>query len=211
MPIRHHHYPDSTSITTGRNGQIAAIHAEHAGQVERRVARRAYAGPQTIEDACSFAWMHLITHDSIDLDTPNRRVVAWVTQTAVHEVWRLEAKRARGELLDNVALERKRRLREQTGPGADELAAQHARFDLVAQVPERPRRFLLRLALGHSYREIAADENVSVTTTNKQIARTKRLLRALDETDTTRRPGSPAPRSADAARTVGVVEHSAAT
>jgi len=28
--------------------------------------------------------------------------------------------------------------------------------DLVAQIPQRPRRFLLRQALGYSYREIGA-------------------------------------------------------
>ena len=39
---------------------------------------------------------------------------------------------------------------------------------------------MLRLALGYSYREIARDEGVSLTTTNKQIVRAKRLLRALD-------------------------------
>ena len=57
------------------------------------------------------------------------------------------------------------------------------RPDLAAQIPQRPRRFLLRLALGYSYREIASDEGVSLTTTNKQIARAKRLLRALDSDD----------------------------
>ena len=65
-------------------------------------------------------------------------------------------------------------------PGADELAAPRARVGLVEQLPERPRRFLLRLVLGHSYREIAADERVSLTTTSHQIARAKRLLRAAD-------------------------------
>lgn len=66
------------------------------------------------------------------------------------------------------------------GAGADELAAQHLRLELVYQLPERPRRFLLRLALGYSYDEIATVECVSYTTTNKQITRAKRLLRELD-------------------------------
>ena len=54
------------------------------------------------------------------------------------------------------SLKRELRQREQTAPGADQIAAQRARLDLVAQIPPRPRRFLLRQALGHSYREIAA-------------------------------------------------------
>ena len=174
------HRHDPMKSTTTRLARIAAMHRQHARELERRVARRARAEPQTIEDACSFAWMQLITHPSIDLDEPSHGALAWITRTAVHEAWRLEARRARDELLDEVALRRELRQREQTTPGVDQLAAQRARLDLVAQIPPRPRRFLLRQALGHSYREIAADETVSLTTTNKQIARAKRLLRALD-------------------------------
>jgi len=67
-----------------------------------------------------------------------------------------------------------------TAPDTAELAALHQRLELVDEIPERPRRFLLRLALGYSYDAISAAEGVSRTTTNKQIARAKRLLRELD-------------------------------
>ena len=174
------HPHDPMKSTATRLARIAAMHRQHARELERRVARRARAEPQTIEDACSFAWMQLITHPSIDLDEPSHGALAWITRTAVHEAWRLEARRARDELLDEVALTRELRQREQATPGVDQLAAQRGRLDLGAQIPPRPRRFLLRQAVGHSYREIAADEMVSLTTTNKQIARAKRLLRALD-------------------------------
>lgn len=208
-----HHDPMSTATT--RIQQIAAMHAGHARQLERAVGRRVRAAPQTIEDACSFAWMQLTTHTSIDLGPPRWRALAWLARTAVHEAMRLEAKQARDELVERVAIERERRLREQPGSGADELAAQHARLDLVAEIPERPRRFLLRLALGHSYREIAAVESVSLTTTDKQIARAKRLLRAVEAADTTRGPsslgraGTTGPRRADITRTAGAPEHAA--
>ncbi len=174
------HRQDPMKSTATRLDQIAVMHREHARELERRVARRARAEPQTIEDACSFAWMQLITHSSIDLDEPSCGALAWVTRTAVHEAWRLEARRARDELLGEAALRRELGEREQTAPGVEQLAAERARLDLVAQIPPRPRRFLLRQALGHSYQEIAADETVSVTSTAKQIARAKRLLRALD-------------------------------
>ncbi len=64
-----------------------------------------------------------------------------------------------------------------------DVVLRRLRLDLVTQLPERPRRFLLRLALGYSYREIAIAEHASYSTTNKQIARAKRLLRALDSDD----------------------------
>jgi DNA-directed RNA polymerase specialized sigma24 family protein len=118
-------------------------------------------------------------------------VLGWLTQTATREVWRLAARQLRDGLLDPATIDGERRLRGPLGPGTDELADQHARLDLVAQIPQRPRRFLLRLALGYSYRDIAAHEDASMTTTNKQIARAKRLLRALDT------PQEPAPRGAE--------------
>ena len=110
-------------------------------------------------------------------------MLGWLTLTATREARRLQSRRVREGPVDLSTIERERRLRGPLGPGADELADQHARLDLVAQIPERPRRFLLQLALGYSYREIAAHEDASLTTTNKQIARAKRLLRALDSDD----------------------------
>jgi len=184
---------DPTSTATARNEQIAAMHREYARQLERRVERRARASPETIEDACSFAWLQLLTHTYIDLDAPTtERALGWLTQTATREAWRLEARRRRDGLADQVVLERELRLREQTALATDEIVAQRERLALVAPIPERPRRFLLRLALGHSYREIAVEESVSLTATNHQIARAKRLLRAVEAAET--------PRAADAAQ-----------
>lgn len=172
--------PTHGASRSARNAQIAAMHREYARELQRRVARRAHADPQTIEDACSHAWLQLLTHHSVDLDPPEWRVLGWLTQIATREAWRLTARRVRDGLLDPATIQSERRLRGPVGPGPDELADQHARLQLVAQIPQRPRRFLLRLALGYSYREIAAHEDASRTTTNKQIARAKRLLRALD-------------------------------
>jgi DNA-directed RNA polymerase specialized sigma24 family protein len=166
-----------------RGEQIAALHRACARELERRVARRAHADPQTIEDACSYAWMQLLTHPAVDLGAPSHLLLGWLTKTAMHDAWGLTGKRARELPLDPAAIEAQRDRPGPVGPEPDEVAAQHARLDLVGEIPERPRRFLLRLALGYSYREIAAHEGASMTTTNKQIARAKRLLRALDSDD----------------------------
>ena len=61
---------------------------------------------------------------------------------------------------------------------------------MVPDVDERPRRFLWRLALVGYDREIAAAEQVSLTTTSKQIARAKRLLRAADAERGSSRPAT---------------------
>lgn len=171
------HMPVKTS-SDDRREAIGALHREHARALERRVARRAHAGSQTIEDACAFAWLHLLMHEDIDLAPSCAGALAWLTQTATREASRLEGVRRRDGLVDDVALARWPDGRR--GRGADEIAAQRARLELVDSIAVRPRRFLLRLALGHSYREIAADERVSVRTTDRQIARAKRTLRTLD-------------------------------
>ena len=169
--------------------RIAAIHRAHARELERRVAMRAHATTETIEDACSHAWLQLITRPHVDVARPREQVLGWLALTATREAWRLERRSRRDELVDPAALEHC--LRARTVPGADELAAQRDRLRLVADVAERPRRFLLALAAGHSYREIAAGEAVSVTTTAEQIARARRRLRALDtEQAASRQDGS---------------------
>jgi DNA-directed RNA polymerase specialized sigma24 family protein len=189
-----HSHTQSLNGATARREQITALHGEHGRELERRVARRACTDPQTIEDACSFAWLQLLTHPSVDLRPPASSALGWLTQTATREAWRLQARQMRDGLLDPIMIESERRLRGPLAPAADELAAQHARLDLVAQIPPRPRRFLLRLALGYSHREISAQERVSLTTTDKQIARAKRLLHALDV------PHDPEPAPAAAGR-----------
>jgi DNA-directed RNA polymerase specialized sigma24 family protein len=180
MPSDH---PHPTTSARTRDAQIAALHRTRAGELRRRVAWRSRADPQTVEDACSHAWLALLTHPSVDLAAPDWSVLGWLTQTATREARRLQTRRLRDGLLDPSTIESERRLGGPLDPGPDELAAQHERLDLVTQIPERPRRFLLQLALGYSYREIAAHEDASLTTTNKQIARAKRLLRALDSDD----------------------------
>ena len=180
MPSDH---PHSETSGRTRNDQIAALHRAHAGELRRRVAWRSRADPQTVEDACSHAWLQLLTDPSVDLASPDWSVLGWLTLTATREARRLQSRRVREGPVDLSTIERERRGRGPLGPGADELADQHARLDLVAQIPDRPRRFLLQLALGYSYREIAAREDASLTATNKQIARAKRLLRALDADD----------------------------
>ena len=173
------HAQDARSAT-GRSQWIAALYRQEAGGLERRVARRARADPQTIEDACSFAWLQLLTHASVDPGSQAGDAVGWLTVTATREAWRLEARRARDERIDHP------RACERSVPSADEVAAQHTRLGLVAEIPERPRRFLIAQALGYSHHEIAARERVSVTTAGKQIARGRRTLRALAEASSSR-------------------------
>jgi len=163
------------SPSTERHEQLANLYAAHAGQLRDVVRKHASQNTQIVQDACAHAWAQLITAEQISLQRPRRGVLAWLTTTANREAWRLQRDTTRVSPTDIDMLSA-----HPDDVAVDELVIARLRLDLVSQLPERPRRFLLRLALGYSYHEIAAAEQVSYTTTNKQIARAKRLLRNLE-------------------------------
>jgi DNA-directed RNA polymerase specialized sigma24 family protein len=165
------------ATSTDRLAQITAMYAQHDAQLHRIVHRRGSQNPDVVDDACQHAWTQLVAAEHIDVRVPRWPALAWLTTTAVRRAWQLNRAAQRAIATDTEAIEA---LHDHSGADAGELAAQHLRLELVEQLPERPRRFLLRLALGYSYDEIAAAEGASHTTTNKQIARAKRLLRDLE-------------------------------
>jgi len=167
-----------SALSTDRLAQLAALYTDHQAQLHRVVGRRVAAQPATIADACSHAWTQLLAAEHIDLSVP-WGPLAWLTTTAVREAWRLSELERRATVLSHHDLDAIA-AHDPTAPSTHELAALHERLELVDEIPERPRRFLLRLALGYSYDAISTAEGVSRTTTNKQIARAKRLLRELD-------------------------------
>ncbi|MGI9099039.1 MAG: RNA polymerase sigma factor [Solirubrobacteraceae bacterium] len=165
--------------TTERLRQIAALYVAHDAQLHSVVSRRGSRCAQIVDDACQHAWSKLLVADDVDLRAPSWRVLGWLTTTAIREAWRLGSVREEPMLAEDEL----QRLTAQHKPLEDDVdvvCERRRRLALVWQVPERPRRFLLRLAMGYSYREIALAEGVSLTTTNKQIARAKRILRQLD-------------------------------
>ena len=121
-----------------RRARLALGSVPSSGVPAARHSVGARPGNQTVEDACSHAWLQLLTHPSVDLASPDWRLLGWLTQTATREAWRLQRRRVRDGLLDPITIESERRLRGPTRPGVDELAAQHARLDLVGADPGAP-------------------------------------------------------------------------
>lgn len=163
--------------STERLEHIAGLYAAHAGQLRDVVTKRGSRNSQIVQDACAHAWAQLVAAEHVSLQPPRWRALSWLTTTAIREAWRLERDSRRVCATGSTAMDT---LRPREDAGVDELVLARLRLDLVRQLPERPRRFLLRLALGYSYREIAEAEHASYTTTSKQIARAKRLLRELE-------------------------------
>lgn len=168
--------------TSRRAEQIAALYAADNDYLANIVARRANVDAQTIEDACSFAWMQMLRYPSVNLDTePRYRIIGWLSTTAVREAWRLNEHQRKTDGVTEHQLGAAAVDAGTIAPSLETIALLRDRLDLVRQLPERPRRFLLRLMLGYSYEEIAAAEHVNYRIVNRQVARAKRLLRALDE------------------------------
>ena len=180
--------------TTDRLDAIAAMYATHHEQLQRLVRRRGSSDEQNVQDACAYAWMQLVRADHVNLGPPRWRALAWLTTTAIRHAWDLghgDAKYTSIGDLHTLAL-----LADSRGhaaPSVTKVADDRARLDVVAQIPERPRRFLLRLSFGYSYDEIAAAEHVSVRTVDRQIARARRLLRELQHTSSVEEGGEEAP------------------
>ena len=110
-----------------------------------------HAGPDTIEDACAFAWLQLLEHQP-DRTRGWRR---WLYVVAVHAAGHLERRRAtrrereaplRGGRVVARATER------------DPLVLRDAWLDArraLARLPPRARQAALLRALGHRRAEIA--------------------------------------------------------
>jgi DNA-directed RNA polymerase specialized sigma24 family protein len=100
--------------------------------------------------------------------------------TAAREAWRLDRtdRATTPAITHDIGI--LAAARGHAAPSNEDLALAHDRLDLVRQIPERPRRFLLRLMIGYSYDEIAAKEHTTYRVVNRQVARAKRLLRQIE-------------------------------
>jgi DNA-directed RNA polymerase specialized sigma24 family protein len=153
------------------------LYTDHADELRARLARITRTDPHTIEDAYAHAWTQLLSHPDIDLAAARASTLRWLTTTAAREAWRLHKQRCATARADSASTAEQA---DTATPAVEDLAAYRARLELIGELPERPRRFLLRRALGYTYREIAALEHVSMRTTDTQLARARRLLRDLD-------------------------------
>lgn len=144
-----------------------------------RAVRHAIGGSnELVEDACSYAWAQLVTHDEVQLD---RAGFGWLYVVAVREAYRLSASErrelpfgkpedlpVRGEVVPPVTSTSEQRQRDR------------ARLILLAELPPRRRRMVVLHAAGFTYREIAAITGATLRTVERQLLRGKRTLRRMD-------------------------------
>lgn len=151
-------------------GDEADLYAELQPRMLRLLRLRIAGSDALIEDACAFAWLQLLRCQ------PRRdSVYGWLCKTAIHAAYNLSRRERRDIRLDGWAPDTDA---ESVEPASDPLeveverreAARHA-LDVLAEMPERQRRYHALLASGHSYREICQLTGATYTNVNKHLAR----------------------------------------
>jgi RNA polymerase sigma factor (sigma-70 family) len=165
----------------------SALYRLHARALERKVAARIHTSRQNIEDACSFAWLQLLTHDVSD-----ENVLGWLVVVAANQALRLHQRSLRTDRLpeieDGEAIE--------LPDPADGVVARERLLDACAlldqaRLTERQRRLVGLQAAGYSYKEIAQRTGSSLTTVQRQLLRAHgRIRRAGQGGETPRAAGS---------------------
>ena len=135
-------------------GDETELFERHHEWLRGAVAQYSSAPEHLVDEACSFAWERLLTHQ------PDReRVAGWLWKTALRKAWRLEQFEAReAELTTRRAgacspIETRHRLLEALGALAD--------------LRPRQRRLVGLQAAGHTYDEIAARTGESWRTVDR--------------------------------------------
>ena len=149
-------------------GDESDLFRQHEIALKAAVRSAVHAPEACIEDACSFAWLQLMRRQ------PDRATVfAWLRTVAIHEAWKLAARERRDRHLELV-------------PSWDERCPSepapvheaHAALRLLAELPERQRRYLALFVAGLTYNEIATRCQVTYTNVNKHLTRARANVRS---------------------------------
>lgn len=152
-------------------GDEGALYERYHDELWRAVRRAVYGDDELVEDACSFAWARLLTHQ------PDRgpTLFGWLRVVAIREAWTLY-RRARRKAPVLGAYEHKLNPIEKTVLDPVDLDLQldsRLAADVLRELPEREGRYLALLAAGYSYREIQELDDVSYTAVNRYVARAR--------------------------------------
>jgi RNA polymerase sigma factor (sigma-70 family) len=161
--------------TPGRGlGDVGELYGSLAGRLEQIVRLDVRASDAVIEDACQFAWYRLLHHSH---RVHRETVMAWLARTAVREAFKL-MRRGRRELSLDAALEDGEEPAWATAPATpQQLLEYRERIVELRRLPARQQRVVWLHAFGLSYSEMAAHEQCTRRTVDRQLARARAALR----------------------------------
>jgi DNA-directed RNA polymerase specialized sigma24 family protein len=144
--------------------------ADHA-RLRAVVARAVNTSDANIDDACSFAWLTLLTRQP-------RRATAfgWLAKVAIREAWRLD-RTERARSASTGGLESPEAV-DEAEPAADRRALEET-LEALAAIHPRKRAMLVVHALGFTHAEIAAEHGISPQRTRELVYRARLQLAKL--------------------------------
>ncbi len=161
------------SAATGRQQDPSELYRLHARALERKVAARIHTSHQSIEDACSSAWMQLLTHTVTDED-----VLGWLFIVASRHALLLAQRSQRTVPLPQTADGKPIELIDPLDPiGARERLIDACALLEQTTLTDRQPRIVGMQAAGHSYKTISQRTGASMTTVQRQLLRAHRRIR----------------------------------
>lgn len=155
-------------------GDEHRLYLTHANRLRRIVGRTVNTSDANVDDACSFAWLQLLTHR-----VRRESVLGWLVTVATREAWRLDHLDRQAQSADDEV---------EMLPSAEDYV--ELRLLLVETFRElegihpRRRRMLLLHAVGFTTEEIAASEGVSKARATQLIYKARlQLLRRAGRED----------------------------
>jgi RNA polymerase sigma factor (sigma-70 family) len=163
-------------------GDESELFRRHHRRLLTLVGRDVTARPTVIEDACAYAWLELIARQ------PERtNVIGWLRIVARREAIRLAQRDRRLAAL--IPEHPDRGAAEAGEPGVHTRSA----LRLVAALPERERAVLTLHIYRHSYRETAAQLQMTERTVERQLLRARAAVRTARGESPPRLPRSAGP------------------
>jgi RNA polymerase sigma factor (sigma-70 family) len=153
---------------------LGELYSALSGRLEQIVRGGLRGSDAVIEDACQFAWTRLVDHsDRVERET----ALGWLAKTAFHEALKLTRRRARELRLVDELQHGDGMTPHPGAPGPAELVEQRQALRAIGTLPVRQQRVLWLRGLGLSYGEMAAHEECTRRTVERQLARARRSLR----------------------------------
>jgi DNA-directed RNA polymerase specialized sigma24 family protein len=151
------------------HGDEDALFRLHNRSLVRVVRSLVCAADEDVHDACAFAWMQFLRRQ------PDREMAFnWLVKVATREAWRLARRDRRDARLEDLAVDSCAALGRDT---LDDAMAARDALELLASLPDRPRRYLALQVSGHSYDDICAATGATFTNVNKNLCRARSRIR----------------------------------
>lgn len=151
--------------------QLEAIYADADRRLRQIVAFNVRAPQTVIEDACQTAWLRFTGRRD---DIPPRALLPWLATTATREALRLVGRTQCEVSLDALA---EAPVSADAARGPEAIAELRGRLVELRALTARQRRLIWLQGLGFTYDEMAAREQATLRTVERQVLRARKRLR----------------------------------